>query len=45
MNRIWKYRIEYKGREMLVFSRLLWEEFERTHLGAVVISYVCEGRF
>lgn len=44
-NIIWRYRIEYKGREMLVYSRLSWERFEVIHLGATVISYVIEGLF
>ena len=45
MIRVWRYFISYKGKEMLVFSRLSKEEFEKAHLGIVIINYVSEEWF
>lgn len=45
MIRVWRYFISYKGKEMFVFSRLSKEEFEKAHLGIVIINYVGEVWF
>jgi hypothetical protein len=39
---IWRYRIEYKGKEMLVFSNLWLGQFEQAHPAVTVISFVYE---